>query len=61
MPAETNQIENDEGEKEGKEADTAFVIDNQKQLIHGDAFQLQEDFVHLDEGGDEKDLTEFGE
>ena len=56
MPAETNRVE---GEEE-KEKDTAFIIDNQKQLINGNAFQLQKDFVQLDEGGDEGDLADEG-
>ena len=63
MPAEANQIEGeDEDEDEGeKEEDTAFIINNQTQLIDGDAFQLQENFVHLDERGDEGDLADKGD
>ena len=60
MPAEANQIEGeDEDEDEGeKKKNTAFIINNQTQLIDEDAFQLQENFVHLDEKNDEGNLTD---
>ena len=47
------------GEKK-EEKNTAFIIDNQKQLINSNAFQLQKDFVQLDEEGDEGDLADEG-
>ena len=60
MPAEANQIEGEgEGEDENeKKKNTAFIINNQTQLTDGNAFQLQKDFVHLDEGGDEGKLAD---
>ena len=56
VSASTNQIDAEgEAEEEVEAEDVAFVLDNQTQLINGDAFQLQEDFMQFDEEKDEGD------